>query len=179
MLTVRERAERLAVLERLHQSGVASRWCAAKNAVASLEDPEAGPHDEQGLKLWRARLKEAEEAEARAWEEITDTPFFSQISRHDLNDHELGELRADIARCLPVSRLWVVRKNLREFAWRRAYIVFVDVPGLGDEDRWHLCRELEQTLTLPGAALVLWAGHSPTLEDIERQAFGTVWVRGA
>jgi len=179
MLPVRERVERLAVLERLHQSGVASRWWAAKNAVASLEDPEAGPHDEQGLKLWRARLKEAEEAEARAWEEITDTPFFSQISRHDLNDHELGELRADIVRCLPVSRLWVVRKNLREFAWRRAYIVFVDVPGLGDEDRWHLCRELEQTLTLPGAALVLWAGHSPTLEDIERQAFGTVWVRGA
>ncbi|PBI89134.1 M48 family metallopeptidase [Variovorax boronicumulans] len=179
MLPVRERAERLVVLERLHQSGVASRWWAAKNAVASLEDPEAGPHDEQGLKLWRARLKEAEEAEARAWEEITDTPFFSQISRHDLNDHELGELRADIARCLPVSRLWVVRKNLREFAWRRAYIVFVEVPGLDDEDRWHLCRELEQTLTLPGAALVLWAGHSPTLEDIERQAFGTVWVRGA
>ncbi len=179
MLPVRERTERLAVLERLHQSGVASRWWAAKNAVASLEDAEAGPHDEQGLKLWRARLKEAEEAEARAWEEITDTPFFSQISRHDLNDHELGELRADIVRCLPVSRLWVVRKNLREFAWRRAYIVFIEVPGLGDEDRWHLCRELEQTLTLPGAALVLWAGHSPTLEDIERQAFGTVWVRGA
>lgn len=179
MLPVRERAERLAVLERLHQSGVASRWWAAKNAVASLEDAEAGPHDEQGLKLWRARLKEAEEAEARAWEEITDTPFFSQISRHDLNDHELGELRADIVRCLPVSRMWVVRKNLREFAWRRAYIVFIEVPGLGDEDRWHLCRELEQTLTLPGAALVLWAGHSPTLEDIERQAFGTVWGRGA
>ncbi|KQX96184.1 M48 family metalloprotease [Variovorax sp. Root473] len=179
MLPVRERTERLAVLERLHQSGVASRWWAAKNAVASLEDAEAGPHDEQGLKLWRARLKEAEEAEARAWEEITDTPFFSQISHHDLNDHELGELRADIVRCLPVSRMWVVRKNLREFAWRRAYIVFIEVPGLGDEDRWHLCRELEQTLTLPGAALVLWAGHSPTLEDIERQAFGTVWVRGA
>jgi hypothetical protein len=42
-----------------------------------------------------------------------------------------------------------------------------------------MCRQLEQTLTLPGATLVLWAGHSPTLEDIEREAFGVVWTRSA
>jgi len=29
----------------------------------------------------------------------------------------------------------------------------------------------------PGAALVLWAGHSPTLAEVERQAFGPVWTR--
>ena len=177
MLPVSDRAGRLAVLERLHQSGAASRWWAAKSAVASLEDPDAGPHDEEGLKLWRGRLKEAEEAEARAWEEITETPFFSQIARHDLNDHELGELKADLVRCLPVSRAWLVRKNLREFPWRRAYIVFVELPGLDDGDRWQLCRQLEQTLTLPGAALVLWAGDSPTLADIEQHAFGVAWTR--
>ncbi|QSI29320.1 M48 family metalloprotease [Variovorax sp. RKNM96] len=177
MLPVSDRAGRLAVLERLHQSGAASRWWAAKSAVASLEDPDAGPHDEEALKLWRGRLKEAEEAEARAWEEITETPFFSQIGRHDLNDHELGELKADLVRCLPVSRAWLVRKNLREFPWRRAYIVFVELPGLDDGDRWQLCRQLEQTLTLPGAALVLWAGDSPTLADIEQHAFGVAWTR--
>jgi Zn-dependent protease with chaperone function len=179
MLPPNDRPARLAVLERLHGSGAASRWWASRSAVAALEDPDAGPHDEQALKLWRGRLKEAEEAETRAWEEITGTPFFSQISRHDLNDYELGELRADLVRCLPASRAWLVRKNLREFPWRRAYIVFVDMPGLDDEDRWQLCRQLEQTLTLPGAALVLWAGHSPTVEDIERHAFGEVWVRAA
>jgi Zn-dependent protease with chaperone function len=179
MLPATDRAARLVVLERLHGSGAASRWWAAKSAVASLEDPDAGPHDEVALKLWRGRLKEAEEAETRAWEEITGTPFFSQISRHDLNDYELGELRADLVRCLPASRAWLVRKNLREFPWRRAYVVFVELPGLDDEDRWHMCRQLEQTLTLPGAALVLWAGHSPTLEDIEREAFGAVWARTA
>lgn len=179
MLPASDRAGRLAVLERLHQSGAASRWWAAKSAVASLEDPDAGGHDEEALKLWRGRLKEAEEAEARAWEEITETPFFSQIGRHDLNDHELGELKADLVRCLPVSRAWLVRKNLREFPWRRAYIVFVELPGQGDDDRWQLCRQLEQTLTLPGAALVLWAGHSPTLADIEQHAFGAVWTREA
>ncbi|MDR6885829.1 MULTISPECIES: M48 family metallopeptidase [Variovorax] len=179
MLPVRDRAARLAVLERLHGSSPASGWWAAKSAVAALENPDAGAHDEEALKLWRGRLKEAEEAEARAWEEITETPFFSQIARHDLSDYELGELRADLARCLPVSKAWLVRKTLREFPWRRAYIVFVELPGMDDEDRWQLCRQLEHTLSLPGAALVLWAGHSPTLAEIERQAFGTIWTRRA
>jgi hypothetical protein len=48
---------------------------------------------------------------------------------------------------------------------------------LADEERWNLCRQLEDTLSLPGAGLVLWAGHSPTLAEVERQAFGPVWTR--
>ncbi len=176
-LPMRDRAARLALLEQLHASGAASHWWAAKTAVATLEDPESGAHDDAALKVWRGRLKEAEEAEARAWEELTETPFFSQIARHDLGEHELGEFRADLARCLPVSRAWLVRKNLREFPWRRAYVVFVELPRLDDAERWQLCRGLEQGLSLPGMALVLWAGHSPTLEQIERQAFGPVWTR--
>lgn len=177
LLPARDRGARLAVLERLHESSVASRWWAAKTAVALLEDPDAGGHDERALKLWRDRAKTAEEAEQRAWDEITATPFFSQISRHDLSEFELGELRADLVRCSPVSRAWLVRKNLREFPWRRAYVVFLELPLLGDDERWQLCRQLEQTLSLPGAALVLWAGHSPTLEQIERQTFGAIWAR--
>jgi len=176
-LPAKDRAGRLAVLERLHASSTASRWWAARTAVTLLEDPDAGPHDEAALKIWRERAKAAEEAEQRAWEEITGTPCFSQIARHDLSDFELGELTADLMRCNAVSRAWLVRKNLREFPWRRAYVVFVELPGLADEERWHLCRQLEQTLSLPGAALVFWAGYSPTLEDIERQAFGPVWTR--
>ena len=178
-LPSRDRAARLEVLERLHASSTASRWWAAKTAVAVLEDPDAGPHDEPALKRWRERAKAAEAAEQRAWEEITSTPFFSQITRHDLSEFELGELRADLVRCSPISRAWLVRKNLREFPWRRAYALFVELPGLSDEERWSLCRQLEQTLNLPGAVLVLWAGHSPTLEEIERQAFGPVWARAA
>ena len=80
-------------------------------------------------------------------------------------------------RCKAVARGWLVRKNLREFPWRRAYVVFLELPGLSDEERWNLCRDLEQTLSLPGAALVLWAGHSPTLEEIEQQAFVPIWAR--
>lgn len=178
-LPAKDRPARLAVLDRLHESSTASRWWAARNAVALLEDPDAGPHDEAALKRWRERMKTAEEAEQRAWEEITSTPFFSQIAHHDLNDFELGELRADLVRCKPAARAWLVRKNLREFPWRRAYVVFLELPGLSDEARWNLCRELEQTLSLPGAALVLWAGHSPTLAEIEQQAFAPIWVRTA
>jgi hypothetical protein len=179
LLPARDRSARLAVLERLHESSVASRWWAARTAVGLLEDPEAGGHDESALKLWRERTKTAEEAEQRAWEEITAMPCFSHITRHDLSEFELGELKADLARCLPVSRAWLVRKNLREFPWRRAYVLFLELPQMGDDERWQVCRQLEQTLSLPGAALVLWAGHSPTLEQIERQAFGAIWARTA
>ena len=170
-LPATDRAARLVVLERLHTSSAASGWWAAKTAVALLENPDAGPHDEAALKYWRERTRTAEAAEQRAWEEITATPFFSQIARHDLSDFELCELRADLVRRAAVSRAWLVRKNLREFPWRRAYVLFVELPSLADEERWQLCRELEHTLTLPGAVLVLWAGHSPTLAEIERQAF--------
>jgi len=177
MLSPHDRSARLAVLERLHESSMASRWWAAKSAVALLENPDVGPHDAAALKIWRERSRLAEAAEQRAWEEITATPFFSQIARHDLSEFELGELRADLLRCSAVARAWLVRKNLREFPWRRAYVMFVEVPGLGDEERWQLCRQLEQTVSLPGATLVLWAGHAPTLADIERQAFAPVWSR--
>jgi len=177
MLPPLDRAARLPVLDRLYQSGTASRWWAAKTAVALLENPEAGAHDEAVLKQWRAQLKDAEEAERRAWEEITGTPCFVQVTMHDLSDFEMGELQADLVRCPPISRAWLVRKNLREFPWRRAYILFLELPGLVDEERYQLCRDLEQTLSLPGAALVLWAGQSPTLQDIQRHARAPIWTR--
>ena len=75
-------------------------------------------------------------------------------------------------RCQPIPRAWLVRKNLREFPWRRCYIVFLDLPETWTTTTATSCAaQLERTLSLPGAALVLWAGHSPTLEEIERQAF--------
>ena len=71
----------------------------------------------------------------------------------------------------------VVRKNLREYPQRRAYLVFVELPGMDDESRYHLCRALERNLSLPGPALVLWAGESPTLQQIERSAFEPIYSR--
>jgi len=82
-----------------------------------------------------------------------------------------------LARCKPVARGWLVRKNLKEFAHRRCYLLFLELPGLDNESRYALCRDLERSLDLPGPVLVLWAGYSPTLGDIERNAFEAVYLR--
>lgn len=177
-LPTTERVLRLDCVGQLFDQSAASRWWACRVAVAEMEKPAAdGGFDEKALKLWRERLKQAEEAEARAWEELTNTPFFQSIERHDLNEFEKGEIQAHLARCKPVVRAWLVRKNLREFAHRRCYLVFVELPGLDDEARYDLCRDLERSLDLPGPALALWAGHSPTLGDIERNAFEPIYIR--
>ncbi len=173
-----ERALRLACLGQLFDQSVAHRWWSCRLAVADMERPAAdGSFDEKALTLWRERLRQAEDAEARAWEELTGTPFFQSITRHDLSNFEMGELQAQLARHRPVARAWLVRKQLQEFAQRRCYLVFVELPGLDDETRYQLCRELERSLDLPGPALVLWAGDSPTLADIGRHAFEAVYLR--
>lgn len=171
-----ERAALLQVLQRLWDAGHDYRWWAACQAVEALEA--TGPdrvHDAAALKLWRERRKQAQQGEERAWEELQQTPYFSQVARHDLSAFELGEVRAELARCKPVARAWLVCKTLREFPRRRAYLAFVDLPGMSDEDRYELCRWLERNLSLPGPALVLWAGESPTLDEIRRGAFEPVY----
>jgi hypothetical protein len=173
----RARASRPAALPGpLFEKSVANRWWASRTAVQMLEK-QATNGDDKTLKQWRERLREANEGEHRAWAELTETPFFDSITRHDLNDFEKGEFQSDMARCKPVTRAWLVRKTLKEFACRRCYLLFVELPGMDDEDRYTLCRGLERTLDLPGQVLVLWAGHSPTLEDIQRKAFDAVYVR--
>lgn len=170
-----DREAQLQALQRLWDVGTEHRWWAASAAVAELETPRAGlAHDAAALKLWRERMKQAQEGEERAWEELRQTPYFSQIARHDLSPFELGEVLVELARCKPVARCWLVAKRLREFPRRRAYLVFVDLPGMADEERYELCRWLERNLSLPGPALV---GESPTLDDIRRGAFEPVYPR--
>jgi Zn-dependent protease with chaperone function len=169
---------RLDYLGQLQDVSVANRWWACSTAVRMLEKCVAdGSMDGKQLRHWRERLRQADEAERRAWEELTETPFFQSATRHDLDDFERAELQSDLARCKPVLRAWLVRKALKEFAYRRCYILFLELPGMADEDRYNLCRSLERTLDLPGRVLVLWGGHSPTLEDIQRNAFDAVYVR--
>lgn len=175
-LSPEDRAARLAVLQQLWDASTDHRWWAARNAVEDLETSRPDlMHDAAALKLWRERRKQAQEGEERAWEELQQPPYFSQVSRHDLSSFELGEVQAELARCKPVARAWLVCKSLREFPRRRAYLVFVELPGMPDESRFELCRWLERSLSLPGPALVLWAGESPTLEEIRRGAFEPVY----
>jgi hypothetical protein len=82
-----------------------------------------------------------------------------------------------MARCKSVARAWLVRKSLRELSSRRSYLMFIELPGIHDEDRQTLCQDLQSALELPGPALVTWVGRSPTLQDIQRHAFDLVYVR--
>ena len=173
-----DRAAKLACLHRLWDAGSNDRWWAARTALAELETPRIGyDHDAAAFKQWRKRLERAQESEERAWEELSNASYFSHIARNDLSEFELGEFQAELARCVPVARAWLVRKSLREHPQRRAYLLFVELPGMDDEDRYDLCRWLERTLSLPGPLLVLWAGESPTLKEIKRSAFDPVFSR--
>jgi Zn-dependent protease with chaperone function len=173
-----EGAARLDYLNRLFDHRPDFRWWACNTAVTHLEQPGAdGQQDLRLLSSWRERLKTARAAEERAWEELTDGDFFRATSPHDLNEFESGELQSDLARCQPVARAWLARKNLKEFASRRAYVLFVELPGMDDEDRYALCRHLEQTLDLPGPVFVLWAGENPTLRQIERQIRSPIYMK--
>ena len=173
-----DREARLACLHRLWDVGSNDRWWAARTALAELETPRMGyDHDAAAFKQWRKRLERAQESEERAWEELSHPAYFSHIARHDLSEFELGEFQAELARCTPIARAWLVRKNLREHPQRRAYLLFLELPGMDDEDRYELCRSLERTLGLPGPVLALWAGESPTLQEIRRSAFEPVFSR--
>lgn len=177
-LTDAQHSLRMDTLSQLFDTSPVNRWWACSVAVDGLEKTTAQTnHDSKALSLWRDRLKEADAAEGRAWEEMVETPYFQSITRHDLNEFEKGEIESDLARCKPIARAWLVRKNLKEFAYRRCYLMFVELPNMDDEDRYPLCRSLEQTLDLPGPVLVLWAGPSPSLKDIQTRAFDPVYVR--
>ncbi len=177
-LSDHDEAAQLDCLDQLAELSAPHRWWACRTAVQTLEKAVArGDGDDKALRRWRERLRLADEAEARAWEELSATPFFQAITRHDLNDFEKGEFHSAMARCKPVVRAWLVRKTLNEFAYRRCYLLFLELPDMDDGDRYTLCRKLEHTLDLPGQVLVLWAGHSPTLQDIQRNAFDAVYVR--
>lgn len=170
---------RLDALNKLYDTSLADRYWVCNAAIESVKKPDAeGDIDSQALKFWRERLKHAQDAEERAWEELSETSFFQSISRHDLDEFESAEFHADMARDASVKRAWLVRKNLREFAYRRCYILFIELPDLNDEERYDLCRNLERRLDLPGQVLVLWAGESPTLADIQQHAFEPLYIRG-
>ncbi len=174
-----EHAPRMRALESLFEASVAYRWWASQYASDLLQRRLAAhPEDAENLRLWRDRMKQAEAAEHRAWQEHSTTPVFSALSRDDLSEYERTELRADLGQIAGLQRAWIARKNLREFAQRRCYSVFVEVPGLDDETRFELCRHLERDLSLPGPALVVAITEKTQVRDLERLSMHPVFVRG-
>jgi hypothetical protein len=159
--------QRMACLERLHEASAQHRWWAAQTAVAALED--GGVHDREALALWRARLHQAEAAEARAWSELTEQPVLARTSPSDLNEFERWELESELARWPDVGCAWLLRKDVREFPSRRCYLLVLDLPRLDAEHAVALCRAMEPGLWLPGPVLLLWSGQSPELAEVRRK----------
>ena len=159
--------QRMACLERLHEASPQHRWWAAQTAVAALEDDPGRGVD--ALALWRARLREAEAAEARAWAELAEQPVLARTSPPDLNAFERWELEAELARWPDVSCAWLLRKQVREFPARRCYVLVVELPRLTPPQAEALCHALQSAVWLPGPVLLLWTGQSPELAGIRRK----------
>jgi len=176
-----ERQLRMACAVTLFDISDSHRCLASRAAVATLEkvlcEGESADGDHAELARWRARRDEAEELERRARQELASADCFDSISPGDLNEFDKGELVSRVARCLPVARAWLVRKQLTDLASQRCYLVFVELSGVGNEQGRGLCRELEQAVALPGLTRVVAAGRSPTLGAIISRAFEPVYVR--
>lgn len=175
-----EREGKLQLLEQLWDGDGDARWWAARTALAELDASRPGmEHDGAAYKHWRKRLERAQEAEERAWEELAGSSPFAGAARHDLSAFEQTELQAQLLRCLPVQCAWLVCKRLREFPRRRAYLLFVELPQLDSEQSFALCRQLEQTLAMPGTALVVDVAQLDTPKELQRHAADPVFARQA
>ncbi|HQS32082.1 peptidase M48 [Polaromonas sp.] len=168
---------RVACASSLFDASESHRCWASRAAVMTLEKYAPPGSSDAELQRWRERREAAEDMERGATRELAESPFFASIEPSDLKEFEKGELLSRLARCPPVARAWLVRKRLTGFGSRRCYIVFLDLPGLSDERRHQVCRELESTLELPGLTLAVGAGRTPTLAEIRRQAFDPVYER--
>jgi hypothetical protein len=176
-----ERELRMACAGTLFDISESNRCWASRAAVTTLEKnrhpDEPEEIEDTELARWRVRRDQAEELERRAQLELARSTCFDSIAPGDLNEFEKGELLSRLARCRPVARAWLVRKELSEFVALRCYIVFVELSGLSWDKRGDLCRELERSLELPGLTRLVAPGRSPTLAQIRRGAFEPVYVR--
>lgn len=168
---------RVACASSLFDASESHRCWASRAAVMTLEKYSPQGSDDAELQRWRGRRDAAEDMERGATRELAESPFFASIEPSDLREFEKGELLSRLARCPPVTRAWLVRKRLTGFGSRRCYIIFLDFPGLNDERRHQVCRELESTLDLPGLTLAVAAGGTLTLAEISRHAFEPVYQR--
>lgn len=161
-----DRAARAVAFTRLYEESLDHRWWAAQSLVGDLEaDP---GHDEQALKLWRQRLKEATAAEERAWDELASPPFLAHAIRHDLDEFALEELRLSLAD-FPVARAWLLRKQIKEFPARRCWLLVVEGQGMDAAGDAQLCQALQQSVVLPGPARVVPLKVVGRPKDVERQ----------
>ena len=168
----------LSLCERLYAASAAEHWWASERAVDLIEARLAHePAFEADLRRWRPRLKDAQAVEERAWQALCEMPPLQAARQHELNDFELGELQADLARFGHARSAWLLSTHLSEFPQRRAYRLLLDLAERDPAIRWEMCRHLEQTLDLPGPVVVHAADEDegPTLTDFRRLGLPAVY----
>jgi hypothetical protein len=142
----------LAWAQRLHDSGPSFYYWAARHAVTLLE---AGDRVEaKELATWRQRLKEAEQAEERVWDELTGTEWQAQLAQHDLSEFERSECTVFLQRQKPIQRAWVARKLSREFPRRRCYLLVVELIHMSEDEARSYVQWLMQQFPAPGPCVV-------------------------
>jgi Zn-dependent protease with chaperone function len=145
-------AQSLAWAQRLHENSPQFRHWAARHAVALLENSDAP--DAKELATWRQRLKDAEQAEERVWDELTSSEWHAQLERHDLSEFERGECTAFLQRQKPIQQAWIARKLSREFPWRRCYVLVVELTRMSEDETRDYMHWLMQQFPTPGPCLV-------------------------
>lgn len=105
-------------------------------------------------KIWRDIREQHQRLEAEAREELDNGGVFQRLQPHDLNPDELTDL-ADSARLMPqIRRLYVMRRPLKVFAYRRVFVVLVEPRTDGKHPPIGL-DEVQDRLDLPGQIIAL------------------------
>jgi len=168
--------QRLAWADRLWQANEDQRAWAARCAVAWLERPAPGTAmDDAALKHWRQRAKQAQTADVEVWDALCTPPWLTHLSRHDLNELEVEDLRHALQWHGVIDRAWLVCRRLPAHSQRRAYLLFLACPDLPDGQHGALCRQLIQQIGLNGPVLPLCLDDELRAAEVERATFGTVY----
>lgn len=171
---------RLQLLERLFTAHMEYRWWAANQAVELLEARQqigVDGEEARALKLWRERVKQTSDLEDQFSEELMQTPLLNGLLPHGLAAFEISEIEAELRNFRPVSRAWLVRKQLNTIRSRPIYLLLAEMGGQGEAEGITLGEQIHDRLEVPGALYVMRVEQAAMREDIERQGFKPVYLR--
>lgn len=167
-LSPRENTQRQHLLEQLWQTSQQRRRFAATTMVDLLEtQAKHTGYDAQALRLWRDRAREAAQTDENLRQELSDSPAFDNVTRHDMSEFELADLEAELALIRQVKEAWLLRKQLPSNPNTRTYALVVSLPGIQGEALEQLVQFILQRIDLPGPYVLQHADMQD--EDIARE----------
>lgn len=116
-------------------------------------DQQETPDDKQ-LANWRQRQRDADQVEQSIWEVLMHSDWLHPLAVHDLSGFDLEECTVFLGRQEPVRHAWIARKPLRDFPWRRCYLLVVDLSPLDKDEMRGYLRWLMREVPTPGPCVV-------------------------